>query len=195
MTTVARVGPANGKWLVNTITQNVYDSSHGIIVKLEKPLPPKNEKATSGSSSSSSSGSGSAQSAFDAASKLSEMTLPYVLGGGHGSGLLAQVQKNGFGLDCSSSTSWILHEAGMFSGTTAWDSTEFAAKFGEPGEGQEMTVWANAQHVWIEFKIPGHAHARADTVGGTQGEGPRLRSVWPPPEGTTGFTPRHWPGT
>jgi Helix-turn-helix domain len=64
-----------------------------------------------------------------------------------------------------------------------------------PGQGKEMTVWCNAKHVFIEFNIPGHAHANGNTEGPNHQNGFRLNSTWPPPEGPAGFTARHWKGT
>jgi hypothetical protein len=200
---VAQIGPVNGKWLVNSITMDLLDPSKAITVKLQKPLPPKKEKAHGESSSKEKGAKGTALAAFNAASKLSEMELPYPPGdappNGHGPGALAHVSKESpEPLDCSSSTSWILHEAGMFPSTTAWVSGEFAEKWGDPGEGQEMTVWANAAHVFIEFKIPGHNVAQANTNGPEDGSRlytlseQRTYNVDPKAEG---YTARHFPGT
>jgi hypothetical protein len=70
-------------------------------------------------------------------------------------------------------------------------------------------VWANADHVFIEFKIPGHDIAQANTnhwpKSGPQ-SGSRLITIGDSGEeygGKTyntdpkaeGYTPRHWPGT
>lgn len=200
---VGRVGPANGKWVVDTVSLDVLDRSDAVTIRLQKPLPARPEPAATtttkengeGSEGSPLSGASSktALAAFNAASALSSMQLPYLWGGGHSSGSLANVKKGGPGLDCSGSTCWVLHQAGMYPSTTAIVSGELE-NWGVAGEGKEMTVWANGSHVWIEFKIPGHAHARGDTV--SPGDvGFRLQSEWPPPEGTSGFTPRHWPGT
>jgi hypothetical protein len=192
---VARIGPLNGKWLVNSITQDVRDPSEAIVVKLQKPLPAKKEKPGS-KASTTKGGLKTAEGAFDAASKLSEMDLDYKLGGGHGPGALAHISKESpEPLDCSSSTSWILHEAGMFPSTTAEDSSELE-NWGDPGEGKEMTVWANSAHVFIEFKIPGHEPAQANTAY-PNSNGPRLitNPVFNTNPKAEGFTPRHWPGT
>jgi hypothetical protein len=199
---LAQVGPVNGKWLVNSITMDLLDPSEAITVNLQKPLPPKKEKASSGTPKEKGA-KGTALAAFNAASKLSEMQLPYPVGdkppNGHGPGALAHISRESpEPLDCSSSTSWILREAGMFPSTTAWVSGKFAEKWGDPGEGQEMTVWANAAHVFIEFKIPGHNRAQANTIGPQNG--PRLYTMGPRGVGCAnpkveGYTPRHNPGT
>ena len=70
----------------------------------------------------------------------------------------------------------------------------FASSWGDPGEGKYMTVWANAQHVWIEFK--GRDAKRFDTSPrGSGPRGPQLRYTARPDGRSEGFTPRHWKGT
>ena len=190
-------GPADGRWITTAITREKMKSSVTVITLgrgKEPTKEPAHEVGTRPSTEATGeAGTKTALAAFNAASTLSSMQLPYTRAWGHGPQQLSQVKKGSPGLDCSSSTSWVLHEAGMFPSTTAQVSGELE-NWGEAGEGKEMTVWANADHVWIEFKIPGHAHARGDTVS-PGSVGFRLQSVWPPPEGTANFTPRHWPGT
>jgi hypothetical protein len=33
---------------------------------------------------------------------------------------------------------------------------------GEPGEGRYLTVWANGEHVWVEFKLDADHDERLD---------------------------------
>lgn len=66
---------------------------------------------------------------------------PYIYGGGHGS-------WNDSGYDCSGSTSYALHGAGLISSPE--DSTEFES-YGSPGGGQWVTLWANSGHVYMEI--------------------------------------------
>jgi peptidoglycan hydrolase CwlO-like protein len=84
-------------------------------------------------------------------------TLPYIWGGGHGS-----FQASGY--DCSGSVSYALAAAGLLS--SPLDSTGFES-WGEPGPGRWITVYANADHAWMEV-----AGWRFDTValatGGTR---------------------------
>jgi hypothetical protein len=112
-------------------------------------------------------------------------------------------------MDCSSSVSWVLWNAGMYmqepggaSGPlgNAWTSGSYS-NWGEPGPGKEMTVWVNpgagpSGHVFIEFHIPGLPHMQLNTSGG--GDGPRFFGWGGPGEADSGsatFFPRHWPGT
>jgi peptidoglycan hydrolase-like protein with peptidoglycan-binding domain len=66
---------------------------------------------------------------------------PYIYGGGHAT-------WNDSGYDCSGSTSYALHGAGLISSPE--DSTEFES-YGSPGVGQWVTLWANSGHVYMEI--------------------------------------------
>jgi hypothetical protein len=110
--------------------------------------------------------------------------LPYVYGGGHPNYLTDQ------GLDCSSSTSYVLHAGGVFASTSAWVSGNFMS-WGEPGPGRWVTVYAHGGHVWLII-----AGIRFDTshYGATMpaGTGPRWSQNLNRP--TAGFAVRHPPG-
>jgi hypothetical protein len=77
------------------------------------------------------------QRVIDAANEIA--TRPYVWGGGHGS-------FQSYGYDCSGSVSYALHGGGLLSSPE--DSTEFES-YGEPGPGKYITIYANAEHVWM----------------------------------------------
>ncbi len=68
---------------------------------------------------------------------------PYVYGGGH----------NGWGTqsgyDCSGSTSYALHAAGLLNGMPL-DSTEFEG-YGDAGTGKWITLYADAGHVYMNI--------------------------------------------
>jgi peptidoglycan hydrolase-like protein with peptidoglycan-binding domain len=66
---------------------------------------------------------------------------PYIYGGGHAT-------WNDSGYDCSGSTSYALHGAGLISSPE--DSTEFES-YGSPGVGQWVTLWANSGHVYMQI--------------------------------------------
>ena len=102
-------------------------------------------------------------------------TLPYIWGGGHGS-----FQASGY--DCSGSVSYALAAAGLLS--SPLDSTGFES-WGAPGPGRWITVYANADHAWMQV-----GGWRFDTValasGGTR---------WSQGGGEfSGFVVRHPPG-
>jgi hypothetical protein len=100
---------------------------------------------------------------------------PYRYGGGH-----ATWEDSAY--DCSGSVSFALAAAGLLDGPL--DSTALA-RWGAPGPGRWVTIYANAGHAWMTV-----AGLRFDT----SGEGPN-RSRWQPAgRGTGGFTVRHPPG-
>jgi peptidoglycan hydrolase-like protein with peptidoglycan-binding domain len=66
---------------------------------------------------------------------------PYIYGGGHG-------KWRDSGYDCSGSTSFALHGAGLVSAPE--DSTQFES-YGSPGPGQWITLYANGGHVYMEI--------------------------------------------
>jgi hypothetical protein len=99
-------------------------------------------------------------------------TLPYIYGGGH-----ASLQANGY--DCSGSVSYALAAAGLVSSPMV--SGQFES-WGLPGPGRWITVYANADHVWMTV-----AGWRYDTVALAE-SGTR----WAPSGGEySGFVVRH----
>lgn len=65
---------------------------------------------------------------------------PYVFGGGHGS-------FTSSGYDCSGSVSYALHGGGLLSSPE--DSSQLES-YGSAGNGQWITLWANAGHVYMQ---------------------------------------------
>jgi cell wall-associated NlpC family hydrolase len=97
---------------------------------------------------------------------------PYLWGGGHGS--WASV-----GYDCSGSVSFALAGAGLLDSPL---TSGLLAKWGAPGPGRWVTIYANAGHVFMFV-----AGLRFDT-GGLGGDGTR----WQPTlRSTAGFVARH----
>ncbi len=76
-------------------------------------------------------------------------TLPYIYGGGH-----ASFHADGY--DCSGSVSYALAAAGLVSSPMVSGDFE---NWGDPGPGRWITVYANADHVWMTV-----AGWRFDTV-------------------------------
>jgi peptidoglycan hydrolase CwlO-like protein len=102
-------------------------------------------------------------------------TLPYIYGGGH-----ASFQANGY--DCSGSVSYALAAAGLVSSPMVSGDFE---NWGEPGPGRWITIYANADHVWMQV-----AGWRFDTVAQAE-SGTR----WAQGGGEfSGFVVRHPPG-
>ena len=210
---VQRFGPAStgstaklpGHWLVAEVARNAGDQFSTFT--LVQPAKPKAEPAPqvsqvgvgSGAGASSGSaqitgGSGTALAVLQAAKQLDAMNLTYVWGGGHGPGQLDAAHPAGY--DCSGSTCWALHKAGMWPSSAAAVSGDLAAGWGQPGRGKYMTVWASAGHVFIEFTVPGEGHTQLNTSNSFgRGRGPRY-GPWggPGAADAASFTPRHWPG-
>jgi cell wall-associated NlpC family hydrolase len=101
---------------------------------------------------------------------------PYVWGGGHAS-------FYSYGYDCSGSVSFALFGGGLIPEPLTSGSLE---GWGEPGPGKWITVYANADHTFMEI-----AGLRWDTVGDARGTGPRWHLE---PTDTAGFVVRHPPG-
>ncbi len=76
-------------------------------------------------------------------------TLPYIYGGGH-----ASFHADGY--DCSGSVSYALAAAGLVSSPMVSGDFE---NWGDPGPGRWITIYANADHVWMDV-----AGWRFDTV-------------------------------
>lgn len=119
---------------------------------------------------------------------MSNQTPGYLLGGGHGIPLddVRYDQK----LDCSSSTSKALFDAGLFEGREYAIVSGRFDEWGSPGKGTTFTVYYNAEHVWVRFHRT--KWFRFDTSPHKDGgRGPKLRML---PRFTSGFHTRHWPG-
>ncbi len=114
------------------------------------------------------------QGAINAANTI--VGRPYVWGGGHGS-----FYDNSY--DCSGAVSFALFGGGLIPRPlTSGD----LMRWGEPGPGKWITVYANPGHTFTEI-----AGLRFDTVGDEQGTGPRWHLAT---TDTTGFVARHPPG-
>lgn len=195
--TIDGYGPADGRWLVASMRRDYF--SPVCEITLRQPGPAKREPASETTTSSKSGELAATEGEKGDASKsaklyteckrISDAGGPYVYGGGHG-GSLGSLQS-GQGLDCSSSSSLALKRAGLLNVDTAQVSGWFASSYGQAGEGEKFTVWANGGHVWIQLKGLGNAWRFDTSPYGSGTHGPRLRTT---PRPTSGFTPRHWPG-
>jgi cell wall-associated NlpC family hydrolase len=103
-------------------------------------------------------------------------TFPYRLGGGHGS-----FEDNAY--DCSGSVSYALAAAGFVEAPLT--SGELM-KWGAPGPGRWLTVYANPGHVYLTV-----GGLRFDTSGRPGPRGSRWQTVQ---RSSRGFAVRHWPG-
>jgi hypothetical protein len=83
-------------------------------------------------------GSGTVRRVIAAGNEIA--TRPYVYGGGHGS-------FNSNGYDCSGSVSYALHGGGLINSTETSGELEH---YGEAGPGKHITIYANAEHAYME---------------------------------------------
>jgi hypothetical protein len=116
--------------------------------------------------------------AINAANRIHKR--PYIWGGGHRS-----FKSRGY--DCSGAVSYVLHAAGLLRSPMASGPL---MRWGAPGIGQWITVYANSGHAWMTV-----AGLRFDTSGAgeslNQGSGPRWRFNM---RAATGYTTRFSPG-
>ena len=103
-------------------------------------------------------------------------TTPYVWGGGH-----ARWWDRGY--DCSGSVGYALHGGGLLEAPMTSDEM---ARWGAPGKGRWITIYANKRHVFAVI-----AGLRWDTVGSDSETGPRWHEDM---VSTAGFVARHPPG-
>jgi hypothetical protein len=97
----------------------------------------------------------------------------YLYGGGHG--VKAAALNRGMNLDCSSSTSLMLHHFGMLDSEYVQVSGWFES-WRRSGRGKHITVHASGEHVWTEFNLP-EGYYRMDTSPHGDGPpGPRVRT-------------------
>ena len=107
-------------------------------------------------------------------------TRPYVWGGGH-------LSFRSYGYDCSGAVGYALHGANLLATTVVSGQLAY---WGEAGEGHWITIYANAEHVFMEV-----AGLRFDTREPPLGErGPRWHLGTAREEIIRRFAVRHPPG-
>lgn len=165
------MGKANGRWLVAGIRRNVYARDAEITLKkADHTLPePAPEVVTTQVGTSPGEGppvkgfNDSVSAAYKAAKRISEKFYPYVWGGGHAKAGTPDHGTGGsdVGYDCSGSVAAVLVAGGWYDkGKSVPRSDQLPGAAGlVSGEGKYITVWANAQHTFIEF----HKHGDQDT--------------------------------
>lgn len=194
--TVSGQGAGDGLWIVGETRRTLASDSTEITLQrpqatLPEPAPTQDTSVSVGGDvlTSGSAAGGQAQQLYAACKAISDKGYPYVWGGGHPT----VGNPNGGGYDCSGSVCAALGAAGLgyHTGGTSDVSGTIAAQWGAPGRGKAFTVWASAEHVWIQFTGAGPAW-RFDTSPWNDGPpGARVRNA---ARSTATFTPRHWPG-
>ena len=126
---------------------------------------------------------------YRASQQLAHEGRTYRFGGGYRKDLHSLEPREP--LDCSSSASLILLRANLFPPGPAWTSGHLAENWGHPGEGRYVTVWANEEHVWLEFKLDADHGERFDpTPSRLAPNSSWIRNNSGPKHE---FLPRHWP--
>jgi hypothetical protein len=140
-------------------------------------------------------GDGSAQAVFAAASALQALRVPYNYGGGHVTPARPGPGADGSfdGLDCSSSVSWVLQDAGVDVATL--DSTSFMS-WGQPGPGRAVTLYARPDHIIMSVLVDGRPRYFGTSGFGhpERGGGPAWFTRPVSAAYLAGFVQRHPPG-
>jgi hypothetical protein len=131
------------------------------------------------------------------AEQLDRARIPYCYGGGHGTTPARPTRAQycwhdnperkvysspDQGLDCSSSVSLVLQRAGYKLPTMTSGNL---ANWGNPGPGRHVTIWANAEHVYLQI---------GNRYWGTSQENHRHGPGWHSARSGAGFVARHPPG-
>lgn len=181
-----KFGVTSGRYMVWNVAGDRLDSPVATVV-LRRPTRLKAEPASEVGTRS----GGVSGTLVQIAKTISDNRHEYVYGGSHGPPLSKLKPSSPF--DCSSSCSYALYKADMFDGNVAIVSGAFASSWGKHGKGDEFTVWANGEHVWIEGYDSDHKPAwRFDTSHHGGKSGPMYTTVARSDQSR--FTPRHWPG-
>ena len=135
------------------------------------------------------------QAVLVAANALHAMRVPYNYGGGHITPARPGPGADGpfDGLDCSSSSSWVLQHAGIDVATL--DSTSFMS-WGDPGPGESVTLYTNPIHIIMSIKVGDELRFFGTSGFGhpEQGTGPAWFSRPVSAGYLAGFVARHPPG-
>lgn len=135
-------------------------------------------------------GQGSLSTIWQAATELAQANPSYVWGGGHGSNALR-------GADCSGAISYVLARAGLLKGSLT--SGQFMS-YGQPGEGEHVTIWASPTHVIMSIRVAGIVHWFGTSGFGHPDAPNGTGANWFDPKHQpsagylSAFTPRHPPG-
>jgi hypothetical protein len=204
---VENEGDADGRWLIRSLERDYLDLSFPATVTLGRPEDPKLEPRaqiafTSGSApvaTADNEATGTTHGRkFKQASQVARMVqkmdqiasqnLPYAWGGGHNSQFTPSPGAAhsyggavGVGYDCSGAVSAVLHHVGLLANPLTSGVLE---NWGQPGEGDWVTVWTNANHVFFIVKFP-------DGTKKLWEASPPDGGNWHPMRDTGGYTPRH----
>lgn len=186
-------GPADGLWLVERIEAPLARRNSLCKITLKRPTEPKAEPAPKserhqiGGAGGAGGGAGEASSPtarmIDEIERIDAIAPSYVWGGNHVAG---PPPASGH-YDCSSFVSRILYVGGLIDHTAA--SPELMT-WGVAGVGNELTIYANSQHVFGEILTPSGWRTFQ-----TSTSNPNSAPGWTPKRTDQGaFDARHWKG-
>lgn len=202
--TVSGYGPLDGRYLVTNVRGSYLRPISTVTLSLPVPkLPePAHDIGTRATADApevrrSTSGTNYAK-AYDKGWAIHSKRYPYVWGGGHhraGTPDGGTGRDPGIGYDCSGSVAAVLDAGGML--PRDWrngvpDSGQMARSWGEPGQGEHLTLWANDTHVFLEFRNMTSAHKTEHFGTGDWGKGWNGAGFNPRLHFHNGFTARRW---
>jgi|tagenome__1003787_1003787.scaffolds.fasta_scaffold20987826_6 hypothetical protein len=192
------MGICNGRWLVATVRQPLFEAEAEVTLKaltpkLPEPAPESITKTTEHGAEAAAEGEVSRNSVvakcYRFADSVDKKNYAYSWGGGH---------LNFQGpYDCSGFVSAILHAGRLLEQRPF--STVDLINWGELGEGKFMTVWvkengnAHQSHTFVTFELQGAGKGKQEFA--EAGGGDSSHTGWHSPRNKSGFVPRHWPGT
>jgi hypothetical protein len=207
-------GPCDGRYLITNVRGSYLTPLATVtlslpVPKLSEPAPTVGTRATTEAPDVKRSfNGGNLSDAYDEAWRIHKKRYPYVWGGGHahagtpdtglpGTAHDELTDREHIGFDCSGAVAAVLKAAGYlpdrYWGGGAPVSGGFA-RWGEAGEGRNLTVWYNDVHVFIEFRHMTDANKTEHWGTGRWGKdwgGPGFNPSLHP---HAGFSPRHWGG-
>lgn len=193
------LGVADGRWLVDTITRQLFSAEANVSMKqpMKEKLEPAPELKSESTIDAGNFQGTQGERALAAARQIHKRRYPYVWGGGHrkaGRPDRGTGRDPGIGYDCSGGTAACLHAAGGIL-PSAWEtnvpvSGTMASTFGKPGVGKTLTLWANNGHVFLEAKIDGRMYHLGTGRFGKSWSGFGVNGSL---HSHAGFTPRHSP--
>jgi hypothetical protein len=189
---VTGYGPPDGRWLCTGWRRDYFSPVAEITLKQPGPEllePSPQTESTDGGDASSATGlaeSTRVMRAYRRAEAIDRKNQPYLWGGGHGS------FNDPGGYDCSGFGSSCLHAGGMLDTP---QSTVGLQSWGQPGKGKYMTLYVRetgnprTSHTFLVFNLKGKS--RYAEAGGSESS----HTGWHNARSTSGFQPRHYPGT
>lgn len=191
-------GPFDRRWIISDTRRSRFEASTEMTLIQAAPIgvePAHSLRNGSDDPSAQFAGADGAAGVYAEAKRIEKGKYPYNWGGGHAkAGTPDLGQSSNFtprvpGFDCSGATAAALVGGGLYPKGQAVPSSESlpAAAGAVRGEGDTMTLWANADHIFTRFKIGGK-YVVFQTSHSNFHNGPGFTDD----RSTAGFTPYHF---